>query len=93
MPAVKLDRAEADRTISDVTSMNQQIQTKLKNIEAEQMQMLQANWHGGSAATYGKYSQAQQEEFTDHHHARPGRANGHRAHQFSRQPGQRLKEI
>jgi uncharacterized protein YukE len=64
MPAVKLDRAEADRTISDVTSMNQQIQTKLKNIEAEQMQMLQANWHGGSAATYGKYSQAQQEEFT-----------------------------
>ncbi len=28
------------------------------------MQMLQANWHGGSAATYGKYSQAQQEEFT-----------------------------
>jgi uncharacterized protein YukE len=64
MPAVKLDRGEADKTIADVTHMNEQVKTKLKNIEAEQMQMLQANWHGGSAATYGKYSQAQQEEFT-----------------------------
>lgn len=84
MPAVKLDRAEADRTISDVTSMNQQIQTKLKNIEAEQMQMLQANWHGGSAAIYRKYSQAQQEEFTKITNTLDQiRANGHRAHQFS----------
>jgi uncharacterized protein YukE len=64
MATVKLDRGEADRTIADVKQMNEQIQNTLKNVEAEQLQMLQASWHGGSAATYGKYSQAQQEEFT-----------------------------
>jgi uncharacterized protein YukE len=64
MPAVKLDRGEADKTIADVTHMNEQVRAKLKNIEDEQMQMLQANWRGNSAGTYAKYSQAQQEEFT-----------------------------
>lgn len=59
---LKIDPSQLPARLNQIDSANQQAQAALNRVQQTQEEMLQINWQGGSATTYHKLVQEQNDD-------------------------------